>query len=292
MTTLQQRTPAWHAARRGKLTCSNLGALLGQVSYTSRPQAYRRALGLERFQGNNATQWGTDNEPNGLSAYMERTGNVVTATGLHVHSNYNWLAGSPDGFIGEEGMVEVKCPFYARRDGSSRVHKKVPGHYWIQMNALLEITGREWCDYVCWAPEGMAVYRVYKDSETFDYLLQHYIAINAAINMLADQPPAMSAKTKGEIASKIEEAMAKGVDLEFWAATVTSQPPAREDSETESTEDGDTLPAAKRQRLSEESTEGSFSDTTETGNGNPVCIENPGGSSIEAAQSLSSLCNS
>ncbi len=273
MTTLQQRTPAWHAARRGKLTCSNLGALLGQVSYTSRPQAYRRALGLEKFQGNVATQWGTDNEPNGLMAYMQRTGNVVMATGLHVHSNYNWLAGSPDGLIGEEGMIEVKCPFYARRDGSSRVHKKVPGHYWMQINALLEITGRKWCDYACWAPEGMAIYRIYKDSETFDYLLQHYIAVNAAINMLADQPPALSTQIKSEIATRIEEAMNIGVDLNFWAGTVDSQPPVREDSETELTEDGDSLPPAKGRRLSKESTDGTTGDATEAGNSNSVCVK-------------------
>eukprot|EP00962_Isochrysis_galbana_P010354 scaffold2863_cov123-Isochrysis_galbana.AAC.1 len=38
----------------------------------------------------------------------------------------------------------------AAREG--RLHKALPGHYWLQVNALLEITGRKWCDYVCWAP--------------------------------------------------------------------------------------------------------------------------------------------
>ena len=53
---LQQRTPGWHEARRGKLTASNLAALLGQVSYTSRKQAYLRALGKDPFSGNQATR--------------------------------------------------------------------------------------------------------------------------------------------------------------------------------------------------------------------------------------------
>lgn len=254
MASLQQRTPAWHAARRGKLTCSNLGALLGQVSYTSRAQAYRRALGLERFQGNEATQWGTDNEANGLMAYMERTGNVVNATGLHTHSSYNWLAGSPDGFIGDDGMVEIKCPYYAKRDGSSRVHKSVPGHYWIQINALLEITNRKWCDYVCWCPEGMAIYRVNRDSMTFDYLLQYYSVINAAISMLSETAPSMSKLTVQQIGDRVQDAVNATVDLDFWVAEVQSQPPDKEDSDTEiATGDDDALPPAKRQCLPKKS---------------------------------------
>jgi len=71
--------------------------------------------------------------------------------------------------VGEEGMVEIKCPFYTRRHGG-RLHKAVPGHYWLQVNALLEITGRKWCDYVCWAPEGMCVYRIHADPQSFQYL--------------------------------------------------------------------------------------------------------------------------
>ena len=56
MADLQQRTPAWHAARQGKLTASNLGASLGMVSYTSRAVAFRRVLGIDKFEGNVATE--------------------------------------------------------------------------------------------------------------------------------------------------------------------------------------------------------------------------------------------
>lgn len=250
MTSLQQRTPAWHAARRGKLTCSNLGALLGQVSYTSRKQAYRRALGLEQFTGNVATQWGTDNELNAIGCYMAATGNVVKPTGLHVHPDYHWLAGSPDGLVGEEGMIEVKCPFYPKRDGSSRVHNSVPHHYWIQINALLEITGREWCDYISWTPEEYKVYRVYKDHTTFDYLCNFYAQDYAAIAALSNSPPPMSTAEKNCIRSTIMESMKTSVDLEFWNSVYDSkmQPPTPTHSEQSSDENDE--PPAKRQRLS------------------------------------------
>ncbi len=124
---LEQRTEAWHAARRGKLTASNLGALLGQVSYTSRAEAFRRALGTDEFQGNEATEWGTANEPNGIAYYEQVTGNKVVETGLHTHPNYNWIAGSPDGLVGSEGIVEIKCPYWQRTP-----HAAIPGHFAVR----------------------------------------------------------------------------------------------------------------------------------------------------------------
>lgn len=245
MATLQQRTPAWHMARRGKLTASNLGAALGQVSYISRAQAFKRATGQEAFTGNVATEWGTSNEANGIMQYQSLTGNVVQATGLHVHPTYHWLAGSPDGFVGEEGMIEVKCPFYYRRDGSGRLHSSVPGHYFMQINALLEITNRQWCDYICWTPEGMVVYRVRRDPIVFDYLLNYYSQFYAAIAANAQGPPPLDKNTREAIANTVKQSMQTTVDLEFWdRAALDDTPPSPDYDEY------DDEPTTKRQRTS------------------------------------------
>ena len=88
MAHLQQRTPAWHLARQGKLTASNLGAALGQVSYISRVSAFRRAVGTEKFEGNVDCEWGTKNEANGIMDYQTLTGNNVVATGLHLSPDH------------------------------------------------------------------------------------------------------------------------------------------------------------------------------------------------------------
>ena len=223
MADLQQRTPAWHNARRGKLTASNLGALLGQVSYVSRQAAYRRVTGVEKFEGNEATEWGTNNEANGIMAYQALTGNLVSATGLHVHPNYDWLAGSPDGFVGDEGMIEVKCPFYFKKVGG-RLHKRVPAHYFQQMNALMEICNREWCDYVCWAPEGMLVYRVKRDRLAFDFLMTYYAQVYAAIQANAEKPPPLPASDKSLITIQLTLAIERSVDHSFWSAADPSIP--------------------------------------------------------------------
>lgn len=216
MATLEQRTPAWHAARVGKLTASNLGAILGQVSYVPRTQAYKRIMGTEPFSGNIATMWGVQNEVNGINAYQTFTGNIVESTGLHTHKEYDWFAGSPDGFVGSEGMIEVKCPFYFRKDGSGRLHSSVPGHYLLQMNALLEICERQWCDYVCWSPEGMVVFRVQRDPELFETVLPYYMQVNEAMKAKAVTPPPLPSSEKEKITLALLQSGAKCVDYKFW----------------------------------------------------------------------------
>lgn len=250
MADLKQRSAAWHDARRGRLTASNLGAALGLVNYVSRDTAFRRAMGKDNFTGNVATEWGTNNEANGIMAYQALTGNLVQATGLHVHPHHNWLAGSPDGFVGDEGMIEVKCPFYFRKDGTGRMHKEVPPHYLLQMNALMCICDRAWCDYVCWAPEGMCVYRVTSDPELFDFLLTYYGQFYAAMQSQADTAPPLSVAERDHIRSTILGSMITTVDYEFWARADPLFPPPSSDPLDMSDEDETLTVRCKRQRLS------------------------------------------
>lgn len=243
-TNLQQRTPAWHAARRGKLTASNIGAALGLCPWTSRQQAYNRAMGLERFQGNDATRWGTNNEPNGILAYSAHTGNLVANTGLHVHPNASWLAGSPDGKIGTEGLLEVKCPYWRKKDGS-RVHKTVPSHYYMQINLCMECANREWCDFISWTPEGYAVYRITRDNNLHEALLPHYLNFYAAMQRMSKAPPILSAEDKTFIEESVRASMDQNINYEFWSRVDTGVPPPSPEEEEES----DDEQAVKRARV-------------------------------------------
>lgn len=238
-----QRTEEWYAARRGRLTASNLGAALGQVSYTSRAEALRRALGTDSFTGNVATQWGETNEDTAIAAYTALTGNAVKATGLHMHPEHAWLGGSPDGFVGTRGLVEVKCPYYHKRGG--RVHQTVPAHYYTQVNALLEICDRDWCDYVCWAPEGFAVHRVSRDSATFQYLLPFYKEFYGAIERRDTLPPPLPQKQ--QIADALQAAIARNVSTHFWRGV------ARYSETTDEMQYGDAAPdpLAKQQCIAD-----------------------------------------
>ena len=185
MTETRQGTPAWFDARRGKLTASNFGAAAGVCPWVSRNKALRIAIGQEEWKGDlRACIWGTKNEKNAVKDYMIRTGNVVTHKGLFTHPDYPWLGGSPDGLVGTEGIIEVKCPFV-----NQRPHLKIPYHYYCQVNGLMEIMDREWCDFVSWTVHGMKIYRVYRDKELFDYLMERYGRFSACMKRgVADLP--------------------------------------------------------------------------------------------------------
>jgi exodeoxyribonuclease (lambda-induced) len=241
MAETQQRTDEWFQARRGKLTASNLGALLGLVKWTSRQQAYERVTGEEararkpeNWSDNRACEWGITHERDGVMAYMTKTGNLVNMTGLHVHKHIPWIAGSPDGFVGNEGLIEVKCPYWPKKDGSPRLHSTVPIYYYLQMNALLEITEREWCDYVCWVPnEGTAVFRVSRDKETWDFLMNYYSTIYAAVQSGLKHVPQLPKSERDKIEARIHEAMKSKVDLTFWKAQINTRPPEPEECDIE-----------------------------------------------------------
>jgi len=200
----QQRTPAWFNARKGKLTASNLGALLGLCTWQTRQEVYNRITGASTFQGNDATEWGCNNEQNAINDYAVATGNVVEPTGLHVHPTYMWIAGSPDGMVGECGMIEVKCPFYKKCP-----HDKIPPHYYMQMIALLDITKREWCDFVTWTPGGFRVHRVFADKELFDFCLPYWGQVYATMQRGAPNLLPFKNGVKPMIANRVQESMSR-----------------------------------------------------------------------------------
>src|SRR5690625_3594668 len=121
-TTTTQRSTEWHNARVGKLTASRAGAALG-VNPWQTPDDLIRAMVREahgaapEFEGNIATQYGQQHEPLAVLDYMSETGVNVVEAGFYIHPEHDWLGASPDGFIGDDGMIEVKCPFSLRNGG-------------------------------------------------------------------------------------------------------------------------------------------------------------------------------
>jgi hypothetical protein len=125
--------------------------------HMSRQEAYRRALGIQSDGGNRHTRWGSEFEPIARSAYEVATGNMVMTTGFWVHPKFDWLGASPDGLIGGDGLVEIKCP--------TACPESVPLAHRIQMLVQLIVTGREWCDYFVWTHEKTFLRRVHLAGE-------------------------------------------------------------------------------------------------------------------------------
>ena len=164
----KQRSPEWYAERAGKLTASMFAQAVG-IGIGSRQQAWRRHFGIEVFEGNPATQWGVDHEPDALAAYQKMQDVVsksdrVALTGFHVHPLYPWLGASPDFLIGDKGLGEIKCP------ANQTLYEEIPPYYMAQIQGQMEVTDRFWCEFVCWTPTAMRIWRVARSPTYWDWL--------------------------------------------------------------------------------------------------------------------------
>jgi putative phage-type endonuclease len=166
---MEQRTPEWFAARAGRVTASNAGALLGLSPHTSEADGFRRLVrslhGFDsEFVGNVATEYGTFHEDGALAEYKMETGNDVTHLAFATHSD--WLGASPDGLIGEYGMFEIKCPFGQRKtDPPAFKSINEQPHYFAQMQIQMFCMGRMWCHFFQWSPHGTKLEKVEYDNE-------------------------------------------------------------------------------------------------------------------------------
>ena len=117
---MNQGTPEWLAARAGHATASRFKDVLAKIKTgeAATRRAYRWQLVTERLTGmpcesytNAAMEWGHLQESSARLAYEAHTGEFVDETGLLLHPEVQWVGASPDGLVGAEGGVEIKCPY-------------------------------------------------------------------------------------------------------------------------------------------------------------------------------------
>lgn len=150
---------SFYAARRGRITASIVGAILGEAPYMTRDAAMRsmvrEALGAEReFTGNVATEYGTFHEDGARFDYELETGNTVTKSDFIPFED--WAGCSPDGLLGDNAGLEIKCPYGLRKADAPVPFKPLDEqpHYYSQVQFSLYITGREYWDFWQWTPNG------------------------------------------------------------------------------------------------------------------------------------------
>jgi putative phage-type endonuclease len=151
-----QGSQEWLQARVGRLTASRFNDVLAKPE-TAAYRGYLLQIVTERLTGqpqesgfiNDAMTWGSETEPLARHAYQIETGDVVTECGLVLLDD--WIAGSPDGLLSDDGVVEFKCP-------KSTTHVdwidagKLPARHRAQVQGLLLITGRQWAHFVTYDP--------------------------------------------------------------------------------------------------------------------------------------------
>lgn len=173
-TELQQGSDDWFESRIGRITASNVGAILGLSPFRTHADVMRSMVrewngALSEFIGNVATEYGVINEHLARHDYQLATGNIVESTGFHTYEN--WLGASPDGLIGDDGLVEIKCPYSLRNGGEFKDLDKQE-HYYAQIQIQLFVTGRKWCDFIQWHRDGLKIETVKYDDAYIDEILE------------------------------------------------------------------------------------------------------------------------
>lgn len=157
---MEQRTDEWYAARCGSLGASQLNEALATTKNgwgASRENLKNRII-AERLTGqpsetfqNDAMIWGVETEDAARKAYEAATGVFVDEMGIAYHPVLKHTHASPDGLVGEDGLIEIKCPKSTTHVETLRV-KKAPSKYINQMMWQMRCTDRQWCDFVSFDP--------------------------------------------------------------------------------------------------------------------------------------------
>lgn len=156
---VEQGTPEWFAARCGIPTASRFGDLLTpKLKLSASSRGYMYELLAEYLTGkpkpqfqNDAMMHGTLTQPEATEYYEVLKGVTVDPIGFALHDSERFGA-SPDGLVGEDGQIEIKCPY---QNGHMEVllTGDVPAKHKPQIQGQLLVTGREWADFISYHPE-------------------------------------------------------------------------------------------------------------------------------------------
>jgi len=187
-----QGSPEWHAARAGACTASMFRIACEKLKRTSgdkkagdpstAAEKYAGDIAIERISGQPygdtfetfAMRRGHEREAVARQVYEMKTGMLAEESGI-VFTDDRWFGYSTDGFVGNDGMVEIKCLTASDKIAGILKNGDV-SDYEHQMQGGLWITGRAWCDFVLFVPElegagnNLYVKRIYRDDDFIEQM--------------------------------------------------------------------------------------------------------------------------
>lgn len=198
----------WLEKRYGKITSSNFGKLTGVgrndkftqtgMSYLCRVVAER--LGSWHHSSSASMEWGNTHERQALEEYQARERVTADISPFQFFQLSSDIGGTPDGIVGVDGCLEVKCPYDPAVHVSTVMSGEVPRNYRDQVDGHLLVTGREWCDFISFDPrmsgtERLFTVRVDRNLERLKYLRAR---LDAAVSLV------------GEMMESVKAPLAKG----------------------------------------------------------------------------------
>lgn len=157
---IEQGTPEWLAQRLGRLTASRIADATARTKsgWGASRANLMAVLVAERLTGfpletytNAAMQHGIDTEPQARAAYEFKFDIDVLTVGFVEHPKLAMSGASPDGYVGNDGLIEIKCPNIATHI-DTLLGAEIDGKYVKQMQWQMACTDRTWCDFASFDP--------------------------------------------------------------------------------------------------------------------------------------------
>jgi putative phage-type endonuclease len=157
---MEQLSEEWFAIRRGKVTASRVADMLAttKTGYGASRAGLMAELIAERLTGKSierfqteAMKWGVEKEADAKDAYTFYCDVSIQPGDFALHPTITDAGASPDGLIGDKGLIEIKCP-QTNTHIDTLLSGSIPGRYVTQMQFQLACTGRQWCDFVSFDP--------------------------------------------------------------------------------------------------------------------------------------------
>lgn len=157
---IEQGSPEWVAQRLGRATASRISDVIAKTKtgYSTSRANYAAELVCERLTGaaaerftNAAMAWGTEKEPEARASYEFMRNVDVRPAEFVPHPHIAMSGASPDGYVGDTGLIEIKCPISATHI-ETLLSGKIADKYIVQMQWQMACTGAAWCDFVSYDP--------------------------------------------------------------------------------------------------------------------------------------------
>jgi putative phage-type endonuclease len=190
-----QRTDQWLIDRLGLITASKVKDVVGKTkagSYLAGRDAYKWQLVRERitgvpaeFKATAAMQWGIDQEEDARKFYETRYDVEVAKVGFIKHPSIECAGASPDGLVGDDGLVEFKC-MESVNHLRTIYKRKVPDDHIDQCQFQMAVTGRQWCDLTLYDPRmpdelQLKRFRLKRDQDRITFLETEILLFNIEI---------------------------------------------------------------------------------------------------------------
>lgn len=169
----EQRSLEWHKQRRGRVTASIVGAILGVSPFMTKQDALRMMVrqyhnAQSEFNGNVATEWGNFNEAGAIYEFEMEFGVKVDKAYFVPYGDY--LGCSPDGFVSDGKLIEVKAPYGLRKGGEFKsIYQQM--HYYSQIQMQLLCTNKQECWFYQWQPSKTMAEIVRRDEDFIEKML-------------------------------------------------------------------------------------------------------------------------